>query len=172
MGELLAVDLQPFSRRVLINRGAAEGVTEGLPIIDAHGIMGQIIRAGPVSSTALLITDPDHAVPVRVLRTGYRSLAVGLGRSSEIALSHVPNNVDIRSGDLIVTSGLGGRFPPGYPVGRVATVERDTRRPFAEVRVRPSARLDRSSEVLIVAPGSVEGERGTFLDSRYARPRR
>ncbi len=152
IAELMAVDLDPFSRRIVLNKGTQSGVTSGQSLIDANGIMGQVIHAGPFTSTALLITDPSHALPVQLTRTGLRSIAVGTG-SSELELAHIPNNADVRVGDLLVTSGLGGRFPPGYPVGRVVSVERDSRQPFAKVLVGPSAKLERNREVLLVWPG-------------------
>lgn len=151
IAELMAVDLDPFSRRIVLNKGTQNGVTSGQSLIDANGIMGQVVHAGPFTSTALLITDPGHALPVQVNRTGLRSIAIGTG-SNQLELSHIPNNADVRVGDLLVTSGLGGRFPPGYPVGRVASVERDSRQPFAKVLVSPSARLERNREVLLVWP--------------------
>jgi len=154
IAELLSVDMDPFSRRIVLNKGTREGVVVGQSLIDANGIMGQVVHAGPLSSTALLITDPSHALPVQVVRNGLRTIASGTGYLNELELSHVPNNADIRVGDLVVTSGLGGRFPGGYPVGKVISVERDSRRPFATVKVKPSAKLERNREVLLILPGA------------------
>lgn len=152
IAELLAVDLDPFSRRIVLNKGKQHGVVLGQSLIDANGIMGQIVHSGPFSSEALLITDPSHAMPVQITRTGLRSVAVGVGSRNLLELKHIPNNADVQVDDLLVTSGLGGRFPPGYPVGRVTSVERDSAEPFAKVIVRPSARLERNREVLLVWP--------------------
>ena len=122
IAELLAIDLQPFRHQIVINKGRREGVYEGQPIVDANGVMGQVVHVGPFSSTVLLLTDPIHAIPVRINRNGLRSVAVGTGQSHVLQLEHLPNNVDIKEGDLVVSSGLGSRFPPGYPVGIVCVI--------------------------------------------------
>lgn len=153
IAELLSVDMDPFSRRIVLNKGSRDGVVNGQSLIDARGIMGQVVHTSPFTSTALLITDPSHALPVQINRTGLRCVAVGSGASDSLDLIHIPNNEDVRVGDLVVTSGLGGRFPRGYPVGRVLSVERDSARPFAEVRLKPAAQLERNREVLLVWPG-------------------
>jgi len=160
IAELMAVDLAPFSRRIVLNKGSQSGVMTGQSLIDANGIMGQIVHTGPFSSTALLITDPSHALPVQLNRTGLRSVAMGTGTGDRLELAHIPNNADVRVGDLLVTSGLGGRFPPGYPVGRVSSVQRDSSRPFAKVLVKPSARLERNREVLLVWPAGTTQREG------------
>ena len=152
IAELLAVDLQPFRHQVIINKGKREGVYDGQPIVDANGIMGQIVHVGPFSSTVLLITDQTHALPVQINRTGVRAIAVGTGQSYSLQLEHLPNNADIREGDLIVSSGLGSRFPSGYPVGLVTKISLEPAEPFAKVTVVPSARLEQSREVLLVWP--------------------
>jgi len=149
---LLAVSGDPFSRRIVLDKGLTDGVTLGQSLIDSNGIMGQIVEVGPFSSSALLITDPSHALPVQINRTGLRAIAVGTGPLNELDLQHVPNNADVRVGDLLLTSGLGGRFPPGYPVGRVTRVKNDPGQPFAQIRAQPSARLERNREVLLVWP--------------------
>ncbi len=136
----------------------------GQPLIDAHGVMGQVIHVSPFSSSALLITDPSHALPVQLNRNGLRSVAVGTGASNTLELTHLPNNADVVVGDIVVTSGLGGRFPSGYPVGTVISVETDTGQPFAKVAVEPAAQLERNREVLLVWPGQEAGPQKT----RYA----
>lgn len=156
VADLLAVDPDPFSRRIVIDKGTREGAFDGQSVIDANGILGQIIHVSPFTSTALLITDPSHAVPVQAVRTGIRSIAVGTGSADVLELLHIPNNADVRVGDLLVTSGLGGRFPPGYPVGHVISVERDSSEPFAHILVKPSAKLERNREVLLVWPPKSE----------------
>jgi rod shape-determining protein MreC len=152
VAELLAVELQPFRRQIVIDKGRRQGAYSGQPIADARGIMGQITHVGPFSSTVLLITDPSHALPVEVNRNGVRAIAIGTGDSNMLRLEHVPTNADIREGDLLVSSGLDGRFPPGYPVGLVSEVVLETGEAFARVLVRPAARLERSREVLMIWP--------------------
>ena len=152
IAELLSVDMDPFARRIVLNKGTRHGVFSGQSLIDSNGVMGQVVQAGPFSSNALLITDPSHALPVQVHRSGYRAVAVGTGPQNLLELLHIPNNADLRVGDLLVTSGLGRRFPSGYPVGHIISVERDRGRPFASVKVEPTARLERNREVLLVWP--------------------
>lgn len=153
IAELMAVDMDPFSRRIVINKGAQNGVIAGQSLLDSNGIMGQVVHVGPFSANAVLITDPNHALPVQINRSGLRSVAVGTGSLNTLKLSHIPNNADVEVGDLLVTSGLGGRFPAGYPVGTVVRIGRDRGRPFADVIVEPSADLERNREVLLVWPG-------------------
>ena len=152
IAERLAIDLDPYSRRIVLNKGIRDGVHVGQSLIDANGIMGQVVEAGPFSSSAVLITDPSHALPVQVRRSGLLGIAVGTGPLDQLELTHVPVNADVLVGDVLVTSGLGGRFPAGYPVGRVVNVERDAGRPFAQVTVESSANLERNREVLLVWP--------------------
>lgn len=150
IAELLSVDLNPYRHLVLINKGTASGVYAGQPVLDANAVMGQIVRVNPLSATVLLITDADHALPVQINRNGLRTVAAGTGFVNRLELPHLPNNADVREGDLLVTSGLGGRFPPGYPVARVSEVRREPGKPFATVIAEPTARLDRTREVLLV----------------------
>ena len=150
IAERLAVDQDPYSRRIVLNKGIQDGVHAGQTLIDAYGIMGQVVGAGPFSSSAVLITDPSHALPVQVRRSGLLGIAVGKGPFDHLELTHVPINADVLVGDVLVTSGLGGRFPAGYPVGRVVSVTRDNGRPFAQVRVESSSDLERNREVLLV----------------------
>lgn len=152
IAEIMAVDLDPYKHRVVIDRGSDDGVCVGQPLLDADGVMGQITHVGPVSATAMLITDVSQAIPVQVNRDGLRAIAVGTGAMDRLELPHLPNNADIRVGDLLVTSGLGGRYPSGYPVARVTAVRRNPGRPFAEVIATPTAHLDRSREVMLVWP--------------------
>ncbi|MDX1434460.1 MAG: rod shape-determining protein MreC [Gammaproteobacteria bacterium] len=158
VAELLSVDMDPFSRRIVLNKGTRDGVEAGQSLIDSNGVMGQVVHVAPFSSSALLITDPSHALPVQVHRNGLRAIAVGTGPVNLLELLHIPNNADVRIGDVLVTSGLGGRFPSGYPVGRVVNIERNRGRPFATVMVQPSARLERNREVLLVWPAVAAGE--------------
>lgn len=150
VAELSAVDLDPYKQQVIIDKGAISEVTEGQPVLDAHAVMGQVVHVNPFTSTVLLITDASHALPVQVLRNGLRTIAVGTGRINQLELPYLPNDSDIREDDLLVTSGLGGKFPPGYPVARVSRVLRTPDQPFAQVLAEPRAHLDRSREVLLV----------------------
>ncbi len=152
IGELLAVDLEPFTRQIVINKGSRDGVYLGQPLIGADGVMGQIVHLGPLSSTAMLITDANHATPVQVNRNGLRAIAVGTGAPDRLTIPYLPISADIVEGDLLVSSGLGGRFPPDYPVAVVSKVEKNPTQPYAIIHVVPTAKLERSREVLLVWP--------------------
>ena len=168
IAELLDVDLQPFRHTILINKGEREGVYDGQPIVDADGIMGQIVHVSPFSSTALLITDPSHAIPVQINRNGLRGIAVGTGQSHSLQLEYLPNNADIQKGDLLISSGLGNHFPAGYPVGVVTEIQLDPAEPFAKVLVSPSAKLEQSREVLLLWPKDYAHRNGHTDDDGYA----
>lgn len=150
VAEIVRIDLDPFRHLILINKGTADGVTIGQPILDAFGVMGQVIHVGLHSAQAMLITDPSHAIPVVVNRNGLRTIAVGTGDLNRLSLPYLPNAADIVPGDLLLTSGLGGRFPAGYPVARVTEVTRKSGSAFADIIAEPVAALDRSREVLLV----------------------
>jgi len=150
VAEILSIDLDPFKQQVILNKGASKDLYIGQPIIDAWGVMGQVVHLGERSSTALLISDPSHAIPVQVNRSGLRSTAFGTGNSQLLELRYIPHNADLEIGDQIYTSGLGGRFPPNYPVGRIVSIERPAGESFATVIAEPMAHLDRSREVLLV----------------------
>jgi rod shape-determining protein MreC len=158
VAEILSIDLDPYKQQVVLNKGRNKKVYIGQPIIDAWGIMGQVIHIGIFSSTALLISDPSHAIPVQVNRSGLRSTAFGTGNSQLLELRYIPHNGDIEVGDVINTSGLGGRFPPNYPVGRIISIERPAGESFAVVLAEPIAHLDRSREILLVWHNSVQKE--------------
>jgi rod shape-determining protein MreC len=148
--EIVNIQLSSLRQRLLLNRGAANGVFKGQAVLDDKGLIGQTTHVGPWSVEVILITDPEHAVPVRVERTGLRTIAVGAGDSTSLALPYLPANADIRTGDLLVSSGLGGVFPEGYPVARVTEVHRDAVQPLAQVRAAPLAHVDSDSEVMLV----------------------
>ena len=150
MAEILKVDLDPYRQRVLVNKGTRDGVFVGQAALDASGVFGQVTRAGPVSAELILISDPEHAIPVQINRTGARTIAVGLGQAGQLLLPYLPRNADIEEGDLVVSSGLGGVFPPGYPVARVSEVRNDPSEPLLTVGATPLAQLDRDPEVLLV----------------------
>lgn len=150
LAEVIGVDPDPFSHEVVINRGVNEGVYVGQPLLDASGIMGQVISVSRFSSRVLLLTDTRHAIPVQINRNGVRAIAAGTGLTGELQLLHLPDTADIVEGDLLVTSGLGGRFPPGYPVATVGQVEHDPGQPFADINVQVNAQLNRSRQVLLL----------------------
>ena len=150
--EMQRVDLDPFSHKVWIDRGVNEGVFIGQAVIDGLGIVGQVEDVHRHFSTVRLISDPDHALPVQINRTGLRTVAYGSGETSHLLMPNVPMQADVTPGDMIVTSGLGDRFPAGFPVGEVERVERDRGETFATVYMRPFAALDRGREVLLIKP--------------------
>ncbi len=150
VAEILSIDLDPYKQQVVLNKGRNNEVYIGQSIIDAWGVMGQVVHLGEHSATALLISDPSHAIPVQVNRSGLRSTAFGTGNSQQLELRYIPHNADIEIGDQIISSGLGGRFPPNYPVGRIVSIERPAGESFATVLAEPVAHLDRSREVLLV----------------------
>ena len=152
LANVLAVEMDPSTRQVVLNKGSQQGVYLGQPIVDAHGVMGQVVHVGPFSSTGMLITDVSHALPVRINRNGLRAIATGTIAGNALELNYVPINADVRKGDLIVSSGLDGCFPPGYPVGQVTRVELGSGAPFAKVIVAPTAKLSRAYEALLVWP--------------------
>jgi rod shape-determining protein MreC len=174
IAEILSVDLDPYRQRFDLNRGLVDGVYVGQALLDAHGVVGQVVRVGPLTSEAVLITDADHAVPVSVNRNGLRTIAVGTGDSGRLRLPYLTNSADIEVGDLLVSSGLGGVFPAGYPVGRVVSVQGRPDQAFAEVVAEPSSELDRDREVLLIwnaadeAPRSAEAENLADADSAIA----
>ena len=148
--EIVSVQLSSLRHRLLINRGAVNGVFKAQAVLDDRGLIGQTAHVGPWSAEVILITDPEHAVPVRIERTGLRTIAVGAGDATSLGLPYLPSNADIKSGDLLVTSGLGGVFPEGYPVAHVTEVHRDAVQPLAQVRAEPLAHVDTDSEVMLV----------------------
>lgn len=150
IAEVIAVDLDPYRHQVLINKGSSSGIFIGQPALDASAVMGQVTHVNPFSSTVLLITDASHGLPVQVNRNGVRTVALGTGQIDRLELPHLPNNADIEVGDLLVTSGLGGRFPPGYPVAEVTSVTRNPGQPFASILAQPKAKLDQARETLLV----------------------
>lgn len=150
IAELIAVDLDPYKHQVLINKGGNSGAFEGQPVLDANAVMGQVTNVTPYTSTVLMITDARHSLPVQILRTGQRVIAVGSGNINQLHIPHLPSNTDITAGDLLVTSGLGGRFPPGYPVATVTDIKRVEGKAFIDIQATPNARLDHTREVLLV----------------------
>lgn len=150
VAEIMAVDANPYEHNLVIDIGSRDGVYDGQAIVDADGVVGQVIKTGVMTSQAVLISDADHALPVEVNRNGLRTIAVGTGEIDQLDLPFLPNNADVRAGDLLVTSGLGGAFPAGYPVAVVNMVTRIPQEPFADVTATPSAALDQVREVMLV----------------------
>jgi rod shape-determining protein MreC len=150
VAEIMAVDANPYRHNILIGIGSRDGVYDGQAIIDANGVVGQVLETGFANSQAILISDPSHALPVEVNRNGLRTIANGTGEFDRLDLPFLPNNADIREGDLLVTSGLGGAFPAGYPVAVVSSVNRIPQAPFADVTAVPSSALDQIREIMLI----------------------
>lgn len=148
--ELVGSPPDTETHRVIINRGTSDSLREGLPVIDASGLVGQIVTAGTDNSEVLLISDRQHALPVEILRTGDRAVAEGTGDYQALRLRNIPETVDVVAGDEIVSSGLGGTFPYGYPVGSVRSVEKNSSTPFLEIRISPHAGLQTSRQMLVL----------------------
>ncbi len=143
VSQVLSVHSNPYSHQVLINQGLLNQVEESLAVVDELGVVGQVTQVSSTTSRVLLITDTQHATPVRILRNNVRTVVEGIGKIDQVKLSHVPHSMDVRIGDVLVTSGLGGVFPEGYPVATVTEIERNEGRPFARVYAKPIAQLDR-----------------------------
>jgi rod shape-determining protein MreC len=161
VAEILAVDSNPYEHNLVIGIGSRDGVYDGQAIVDANGVLGQVIETDIMTAQAILISDADHALPVEVNRNGLRTIARGTGEFDRLELPFLPNNADIRAGDLLVTSGLGGAFPAGYPVAVVNSVTRIPQEPFADVTATPSAALDQVREVMLIwsqAPATGEAD--------------
>jgi rod shape-determining protein MreC len=150
IAELIGVSPDPQMHTVMVNKGSDDGVYLGQPLLDADGLMGQVVSVGRNASKVLLITDTTHALPVHINRNGVRLVAEGTGNLYQLALRHVFPTVDIQEGDLLVSSGLGQRFPPGYPVATVESIQHDPGQPFVRVIARPMAQMNRSRHVLLV----------------------
>lgn len=150
VAEIMAVDANPYRHNIVIDIGSSDGVYDGQAIIDADGVIGQVLKTGLATSQAILISDPSHALPVEVNRNGLRTIANGTGEFDRLDLPFLPNNADIRVGDLLVTSGLGGAFPAGYPVAVVSSVNRIPQAPFADVTAVPSSALDQVREIMLI----------------------
>jgi rod shape-determining protein MreC len=150
VAELMAVDNNPYSHQVVINKGALNGVYEGQAVLDENGIVGQIMQVSSTNSRVLLIADVTHAIPVRVARNNVRLVVSGTGSLDELDIQHVPHSTDLQIGDILLSSGLGKVFPEGYPVATVTTIVRDETRPFAQVKAKPIAQLDRLKYLLLL----------------------
>jgi len=156
VAEIIGVDPDPFRHEIIINKGFRSGVKVGQPVLDSTGLMGQVIEAGPFTSRALLISDASHATPVEVNRNGIRAIVVGSGQLDKLHVIHLPDTADVAIGDILVSSGLGGRFPYGYPVAEISRIEHDPGEPFAIVEAVPLSKLDRARHILVVLNQSTE----------------
>ncbi len=150
VAEIMSVDANPYDHSLVIDIGTLDGVFDGQALVDANGVVGQVIKAGLMTSQAMLISDTDHALPVEVNRNGLRTIVVGTGEIDRLGLPFIVNNADIQAGDLLVTSGLGGAFPAGYPVAIVDSVTRIPQEPYADVTATPAASLGQVREVMLV----------------------
>jgi len=159
IGEIMSIDMNPFRHRITINKGSNDGLYVGQALLDADGIIGQVIRDQFFSAEALLISDIDHALPVEIVRSRLRTIAVGTGDLERLSLPFLPRNADVVDGDILVTSGLGGTFPPGYPVGIINGISADSGEPFLTVGARPAAALNRIREVLLIWPEPAAAQR-------------
>jgi len=157
IAEIMSVDMNPFRHRIVVNKGSNDGVYIGQAMIDADGVVGQITRDHIFSAEAILITDADHALPVELVRNRLRTIAVGTGQLDRLSLPFLPRNADVLPGDLLVTSGLGGVFPAGYPVGTIREIGADTGKEFLDVSASPAAGLNRIREVLLFWPSDESG---------------
>lgn len=163
LAEVVSVETNPLRQRLVVNKGARDGVFVNEAVVDTNGILGQVARVGPWSAEIILVTDPEHALPVEVTRNGLRSIAVGSGNSGELLLPYLAINSDVKSGDLLVSSGLGGVFPAGYPVATITGVRRENNQILAQVRAQPLAAVERDREVMLLtfdashpaAPGAI-----------------
>jgi rod shape-determining protein MreC len=150
VAELMAVDNNPYSHQIVINKGAINGVYEGQPVLDGKGIVGQIMQVSSTNSRVLLIADVTHAIPVRIARNNVRLVVSGSGSLDELLIQHVAHSSDLKIGDILLSSGLGNIFPEGYPVATITSIIRDESRPFSQVRAKPIAQLDRLKYLLLL----------------------
>lgn len=150
VAELMAVDNNPYSHQIVINKGAINDVFEGQPVLDDKGIVGQIMQVSSTNSRVLLIADVTHAIPVRVARNNVRLVVSGSGSLNQLLIQHVAHSTDLKVGDILLSSGLGNVFPEGYPVATITSIVRDESQPFSQIRAKPVAQLDRLKYLLLL----------------------
>lgn len=177
LAEILYAGRDPFSRKVIIDKGATDGIQPGLPVVDDVGIIGQVTRAYPLLAEVTLLTDKDHAIPVQVVRSGLRGVAYGTGDGATLDLRFMAANADVLNGDVLVTSGIDGTYPPGIPVARVARIERDAAYAFAKIACVPAAGTDRHGQVLVLGkdanlPAAPDAEPAPARPAKGKRSRR
>ncbi|RTR31233.1 rod shape-determining protein MreC [Shewanella atlantica] len=166
VAEVMEVASDPYHQYVVLNHGAMSGVFVGQPVVDAQGVVGQVVEVNELTSRVLLISDVTHGIPVRVTRNDVRLVVKGTGVLDELELSYVSKSTDIRVGDLLVSSGLGNRFPEGYPVARVMSVVKDDGQSYANVTAQPLAALDRIRYLLLIWPdGTLPDEQEKSLNT-------
>ena len=158
IAEILSASQDPYRQQIVLNKGAREGVYKGQALVDAQGVLGQVMSVNPTTSVALLLTDPNHGIPVEINRTGLQTIALGRGDGQSLSLPYLPGTADVEVGDLLVSSPLGGRFPAGYPVGQITEVKHDPGEHFMEALATPAARLNRGRQALLVWSESYEVE--------------
>jgi len=170
IARILSVTPDPYRHYIKLNKGSADGVFVGQALIDANGIMGQITDVTPLDARAILITDANHGIPVEINRTGLQTIAQGTGKSDQLRLPFLANNSDVEAGDLLVSSGLGGRYPAGYPVAKVTRVKHQPGDEFLDVIAEPTAHLNRGREVLLVwtRDSSLQADDGPYPSDRSA----
>lgn len=150
VADIIAANQDPYRQQITLNKGERDGVYRGQAIVDASGVLGQIVQVNPMTSIGLLVTDPDHGIPVEINRTGLQAIALGQGHGQGLRLALLPANAEIQKGDLVVSSSLGGRFPAGYPVGRVESVRHTAGGHFKEAIATPAARVGQGRQALLV----------------------
>lgn len=161
IAQLMAVSADPFTNQVVLDKGSRDNLFIGQPVLDAQGVMGQVIQVGPLTSRVLLINDTHSGIPIKVVRNGLRAIAVGDNYSGKLRLTNIQQTADIKIGDVLITSGLGEHFPEGYPVGQVISVVKDPGLQFSIITIEPAAHLDRSRGVLLVwPPKAIQSNRG------------
>ena len=175
IGEVISVEVSTLRQRMVVNRGGNDGVFRSQPVITGAGVLGQVIRTGPFSAEVILITDAEHALPVQVLRSGVRTIALGTGRATSLELPYVPQNYDVQEGDVLVTSGLGRIFPYGLPVAKVVKVERDSTQPLARILAVPLANMESDREVLFIwshpdHPASPASDAAVAVEAEASKP--
>jgi rod shape-determining protein MreC len=150
IAEILSASQDPYREQIVLNKGARDSVYKGQALVDAHGVLGQVMSVAPSTSVALLLTDPNHGIPVEVNRTGLQTIALGRGDGQNLSLPYLPGTADVKVGDLLVSSPLGGRFPAGYPVGTITELRNEPGEHFMEALATPAARLNRGRQALLV----------------------
>ena len=154
VAELLSIDLYPYHQRIVLNKGARDGVYEGQPLLGAKGIIGQVDKISMFSSIAILISDPNHTLLGSITRSGERSLIFGTGNAEKLELRHLTNSADVKVGDLVVTSGLDNRYPPNYPIAKITSIQKTSGEAFMKVTAKPLVDINVIREVLLVWPNS------------------
>jgi rod shape-determining protein MreC len=154
VAEVMEASPEPFTRKIIVSKGSRDGVFVGQPVIDAHGVMGQVTQVAWDHARATLLTDPGHAIPVLAVRSGLRAMVLGTGDQDQLKIPYLTAIADIREGDVLVSSGMGGTFPAGYPVAQVARIVNDPNESFLAITARPAARIGHGTQALLIWPGA------------------